>query len=513
MTPIRWIAVAVIIAGGIVFAVYYGQDNTRRVAQTEGGNDAPSTLDQVVAKTGDPEAPHPLAGQNLKLRILGLSEWAPSELAGEMAEGFAEYAERTHGYSVQVSFRGAPFWELFDSAAAFLSAGSQEYHLLISDSQWLGAFADAGWITNINQLIDRFEELNFEWWDPIVKDAYMEYPEGSGRYWGMPLETDVIGLYVRKDLFLDEGERARFRERYDRDLPQTFADFERLTMKEFEDIAAFFTRPEDNLYGTTLQYSLNYDFASMFLYPFLWSSGGRIWDPAKKQIYGILNSDINAAAMTRQRDWMRYQPPDVIHYGIAENIDAFVSGRVATAFQWCAVGSAMGNSDDFLVMPPPAFVGADEQIRRIYPIGGQPWVINAHNDSTQMRLIVDFLLWWYTLDNQRKFAERGGNPAIKSLFNEPGFNDIQPWFATLKYMLRREHGRDFWHHPKYAEMLAVQQRAFVDFARGRIDDASLALDFAASQQQLILYQYDTSAQPPPENVEQIQHRYEAAVLR
>ncbi|MFN8451771.1 MAG: hypothetical protein U0521_25060 [Anaerolineae bacterium] len=36
---------------------------------------------------------------------------------------------------------------------------------------------------------------------------------------------------------------------------------------------------------------------TMFLYPFMFSLGGDIWDPATGQIYGILNSEANAEGM------------------------------------------------------------------------------------------------------------------------------------------------------------------------------------------------------------------------
>ena len=53
-------------------------------------------------------------------------------------------------------------------------------------------------------------------------------------------------------------------------------------------------------------------------------------------------------------------------------------------------------------------------------------------------------------------------------------------------MLTGDRSRDFWHHPKYAEMLAVQQEGFSAFMTGQNEDAKAVLDYIACAQQQIL---------------------------
>ena len=62
-------------------------------------------------------------------------------------------------------------------------------------------------------------------------------------------------------------------------------------MTEFEKVAEFFTRPDKQLWGTAMQYSRVYDFCTCYLYPFMWSQGGEVWDPKTGQVEGILNRD------------------------------------------------------------------------------------------------------------------------------------------------------------------------------------------------------------------------------
>lgn len=445
---------------------------------------------------------HPLKGRNLEISILGISEWYPSELIGAIAPQFSDYAKEKYGYDVSVSYVGSSVWTLLEKVSASLSTGSQEFNIVVIDSQWLGTLAENGWIVPVNELVKKYPELNIEWWDPVIKAAYMEYPMESGQLWGFPQEADVIALFVRKDFFADPAERKAFKSKYNIDLPQTFRDFEGLSMQNFEKIAAFFTRPEKGFYGTVMQYSKKYDFMTMYLYPFMFSLGGRVWDPKEQRIYGIINSDINAEAMRWNRRMLAYQPPDAIHYGISENRDAFVQGKVATAFQWAAMGMAMiteENKDKVLVVPPPGFKQKNGSLRRVYSIGGQPWVVNAFNDKAHMRAVVDFLQWWYLPEIQLEFARRGGNPAVKSTLKSPGFDELQPWFSTLKYMLTKKRSKDFWHHPKYMEMLEIQQKAFTAYASGKIDDPNLTLEYIACRQQKILFDYGSSKYSPSDS--------------
>lgn len=433
---------------------------------------------------------HPLKGQTFDMTILGIGGWLPSSLGVEMAqELFVPYAKENYGYTVSFSFSEAPFSQLFQKAAASLATRSNEFNIIISDSQWLGAFAEPGWIVNMNDIIAENPELDIAWYNPIVVSTYMTYPDGSDRLWGLPQEGDVMVLFVRKDLLSDPAEQEAFQAQYGRPLPQTFEDFETLTMTEYEDIAAFFTRPDQGLYGSAMQFAKEYDYASMNLYPFMFSLGGDIWDPATGQVEGILNTEVNAEAMEWNKRMLGYMPPGAQNYGIAEVVDIFAQGKVATAFQWAAVGLGMitdENRDDVLVVPPPLFERADGTQNRTYSMGGQPWVLNAYNTPEQQRVAVDFLKWWYLPETQLEFARRGGNPTTKQAMTDPEFEAINPWNPAYKYMLQDDRARDFWHEPVYSEMLSTQQEGFTAFTSGQVTDPLNTLTWIACEQQKIL---------------------------
>ena len=419
------------------------------------------------------------------MSILGIAGWLPSSLGVQMSPIFADYARERYGYEVSFEFAEAPFSDLFQKAATSLATRSQEFNIIISDSQWLGALAQPGWIVQLDDIIAQNPELDIEWYSQIVVDTYMTYPDGSEQRWGLPQEGDTIALFVRLDMLQDPAEQEAFSQANEgRRLPTTFEEFEDMTMEEFERIAAHFTRPEEDLHGTAMQYSRVYDFVSCYLYPFMWSQGGEIWDASTGQVVDILNSDVNARAMEQMKSWLQYQPPGATNFGIAEEVDVFTQGKVFSAFQWAAVGLSMIPEDlqgKVLVVPPPKHGEG-----RVYTMGGQPWVLNAFNDEAHMRVGVDFLKWWYLPETTLEFARRGGNPCDAATLNDPAFDDLNPWNRAYKFMLTGDRSRDFWHHPKYAEMLATQQEGFSAFMTGQNEDARAVLDYIACAQQQIL---------------------------
>lgn len=459
----------------------------------------------TAAQEGSPAAASSLAGKTIDMTILGIEGWPPSEQGVTMAtELFAPYAQETLGYTVNFSFEGAPFGQLFQKAANSLSSGSAEYNIIISDSQWIGAFAEPGWILQLNDIIAANPDLNIDFEDAAAI-GYRIYPDGSDQIWGFPQEADTQALFVRQDLFSDQAERDAFKAaNAGMDLPQTFEDWEQIDIDTFEKIVAHFHRPDQGLYGTCLLFTKDYDFVSTYTYPFMFSTGGQIIEGTvgSYKIEGVLNSDVNAAGLSRAKSFIQYAPPSINEVGIGQANDLFTAGSLATCFQWAAVGPQMLNinpdgsvtdpskpitADKVLITVPPAFKQADGSLNRTYTLGGQPWVINAFNDDDHLQVAIDFMKWWYSAETQAEFARRGGNPCTKAALNAPDFEAQQPHFRAFKYMIQNNRSRDFWHDPNYSQMLAEQQEAFSAFMTDIVTDPMQALTYAACRQQSILY--------------------------
>lgn len=441
------------------------------------------------------QSDHPLAGKSITLSILGIGGWVPSALAQEMGqELFAGYAKENFGYDVTVTFAESPFDMLFQKAATSLASESNEYNLIISDSQWLGALSEPGWIIKLNDIIKEYPNMDVDWYSKSASAAYQIYPDGSENIWGLPQEADVLIMYVRADKFTDETERKNFVEKYGWELPKdsSVAEWEDIDFVKYGQICEFFTRPDDNLYGTTIQYSKIYDFLTGSLYPYFWSAGEEVWDTSTGKVSGVLNTDKNAEMLALAKSMMQYCPPGAIDVDIGGITDNYQSGKVVTAWQWAAMGASMvlDNTETWGVILP-GYRMEDGTVNRTSSLGGQPWVVNKFNTEDQMAVVLDFLNWWYTDEIQLEFARRGGSPLGKNVLNTEGFEELQPWFNAYKYMMQDGYSKDFWHHPSYAELLSIQQEAWSAYMAGNdgsVEKAKAVLDDIATRQDVVMGQ-------------------------
>jgi multiple sugar transport system substrate-binding protein len=501
-------ATAVFAAAGLVAtAVLAGcgssdSDSGSAATDTAGGD----TTEQVVDDSEDNplkgSSPTNMQGKSLTFGYSRIGGWPPSAAPEAMWPQFQAYAKENFGYDVELTFVEAPFGELFQKIAPTLAAGSQEYNLMIVDSQWLGALAEPGWIVAADKVYELNPELDIEPFSSLVTSTYQVYPDGSGQRWGFPQMPDTQGVFLRLDMLEDPAEQAAFEAATGKKLPTTYEEYENIMIDDLVEIFAFFNRPDEGMYGTALQYSKDYDFFSCAYYPFAYSQGGEIWDPATKQIWGILNSDINAKAMEEFVALKDLQPPSFATQGIGEVIDLFSTGRVFSGWQWLAVGKFMIPPElegKVLAIPLPKWNGPDGQPNVIGAMGGQPWVINAFNDDDHMRVAIDFLKWWYLPDTQDEFImNQGGLPWSKEGLNNEKYLNAFPYVKPFKYMLEEGRSQDFWHEPEYSQMLAIQQEAWNAYATGQVTSAKAALDYTAAKQQEILYNAGRTQEPPPE---------------
>jgi len=438
-------------------------------------------------------AESPLAGKTMTLSLLGIGGWKPSSLAQEMGqELFTLYAKENLGYDVNVTFAESPFDSLFQKAATSLASESNEYNLIISDSQWLGALSEPGWIVPLNDVIAANPGLQVNWYSESASKAYMIYPDGSNNIWGLPQEADVLIMYVRSDYLTNPDERSAFAEKYGWELPTDGSNeaWEDIDFAKYAQICEFFTRPDEGIYGTTIQYSKIYDFLTGSLYPYFWSAGEEVWDAAARTVSGTLNTPKNAEMLALSKSMIQYCPPGAIDVDISGIVENYSTGKAVTAWQWAAQGADMViDGVDTWGVILPGYRMEDGTVNRTSSLGGQPWVINAFNTEDEQQLVVDFLNWWYSYDTQIEFAKRGGSPLITEVLESEGFEDLQPWFTAYKYMMKDGNSKDFWHEPSYAELLAIQQEAWSAYmagSDGSVETAQTVLDEIAALQDKVI---------------------------
>ena len=432
---------------------------------------------------------HPLAGQAVEVSILGAADWHASALVRTMASDFVGYAKEQFNYDVTMRYEEAPAATLYEKAVSAFAEKSASFNVLIADGQWLGAFASQKWILPLNPILDAHRELDIEWYAPQVRESYQLFPDDSNNRWGLPQSGDVLALYVRRDWLTAAGESGAFKAKYGVELPQSWGDFESLSWDDFANVLEFFHRPADGVHAFVSPLSAGPALS------FLLGRGGQLWEARSGQVEGVLNTEENARALEQYAALAKYQPEGTA--GVAEVTAMFSGGRVFSALQWVGAGMAMipeAMRGQVMVAPPPGFRGADGVLARKYIIGGQFWALNDRNDEAQTRAAVDFLKWWYLPTTAAAFAKQGGMPCDKTSLTSAGFDELQPWLRTYRYMLSRS--GDFWHDPHFAELLAVQQAGLALYTSGKVASAKQALDLIACRQQQLLFQTGSAERRP-----------------
>lgn len=249
------------------------------------------------------------------LRI-GVREFSDFENA--LAEQMALYRE----LHPEVEFEAVPLdlhalhGELFEKKG--LRSGTWDIGYVSTD--WLAEAVDEGALEELTPYLQRKPVPDWPqgWARSLVEPLYF-----GDRLYTLPWHDGPECVMYRRDLFEDSQEQKAFRHRYGYDLaPPT-------TWQQFTDIARFFTRPAQGLYGTVFAafpdgHNTLYDFAMQ-----LWSRGGDLNDP--------LDAPEAVAALDFYRDTIR---DAALCYPEAEKLDStrsgdvFLSGAVAMMVNW-----------------------------------------------------------------------------------------------------------------------------------------------------------------------------------
>ena len=253
-------------------------------------------------------------GTDEVLRI-AWAEWPPADYLQELSKDF------TQETGIGVEIVQIPWPNFQEKVSISFSGRSELYDIVIGDSQWLGVNSKGGHYIKLTDWINQNIEVS-EIYGPAMT-AFAEYPKGSSEYWALPAEVDANGYVYRTDLFEDSAEQKAFQDKYGYQLepPKTY--------KQLRDIAEFFTRPDQNLYGIATDFSKEYDGITMGFQQVMWSFGGSYSfdgsydDPKTYKGDGYLNSEDSVKALEYYKGLVAFSPPDAPNYYWQETLEAY----------------------------------------------------------------------------------------------------------------------------------------------------------------------------------------------
>jgi multiple sugar transport system substrate-binding protein len=310
---------------------------------------------------------------------------------------------------------------------------------------------------------------------------YGEYPAASGQYWAFPTEGDADGWAYRKDLFEDPDEMAAFEAEYGYPLAPP-EDYDQLT-----DIANFFTRPDDGLYGVAIYTQKEYDAMTMGVENTFFTYGADWKDPATNEVMGIVNSPEAVEALEKYKElYDCCQVPGLSNAFFSEVNQAFINGQAAMAMNYFAFFPALVSPD---INPHAEGTGFFPNPKGPYgdqaaALGGQGLSIVSYASPEQQQAVKDFIEWFAQEDIQAEWAALGGYTCNEAVLQTEEFLQAAPYnpaFAeTMTFV------KDFWNIPEYAQLLEVTQRELSAHVVGGEGTAQETLDRIAEEHDRIL---------------------------
>lgn len=396
------------------------------------------------------------------------AEWDPANFLQQVAN---DYQAET---GIKVNVIQEPWGSFFDRVAAEWAAKGGGFDMVVGDSQWIGQAVTEG------HYMDLTDFLSSKGIDKTVTPATLQYyGEYNSKLYAYPTEGDANGWAYRKDLFENPQEMAAFKAKYGYDLavPETWA--------QLRDIAEFFTRPDDGLYGVGIYTQVDYDAITMGFQNVFFSYGGS-WADENNNVLGVVNSDKAVAALEMYKELYSFTPPGTTNAFFAEMNDLFIQGKAAMIMNYFAFFPALANPD---INPYAATTGyfsnpAGPDGDRYAALGGQGISVNSYISDDRKQAALDFIEWFAQEKVQQRWAELGGYTCNINVLESEAFLQVAPFNAAFAETMTFV--KDFWNIPQFGQLLEPAQRNLHRYVVGGEGTAQEAMDNIANDHDQIL---------------------------
>lgn len=328
-----------------------------------------------------------------------------------------------------------PFGELYPKYITGLSTNNVDFDVMTYAPAWLGDFAPY-----LSEMPAKYQS-GAEWEDiaPVYRERLMVW---NGKVISQSMDGDVHTLQYRLDLFNDETEKTGFKTKYGYDLAPP------ATWDEYYDIAEYFTRPDDNLWGTAeAMVRGGQQFWFFFSHAASYTNdpdeqGGMFFDPDTMD--ARINNPGWVKALEDYIKTVKVSPPGATGFSSGDIRTAFSGGKVAMNFDWGDTGtiatdkkqsSIAGNVGSALLPGSTKIYSAKEKKWKKYDTPVQSpfmafggWQAGVPNSSKQKDASWDFVTYLTNSENSIKQAVTGGtgvNPYRSTHF------DVSKWTGLM----------------------------------------------------------------------------------
>jgi multiple sugar transport system substrate-binding protein len=399
------------------------------------------------------------------------AQWPPADYLQEMGN---RYEAET---GIKVNVIQEPWGSFYDRMSAEWAAKGDAYDMVVGDSQWLGQGAEQG---HYMELTDFMKSNGIDQTvTPATLKYYGEFPANSGRYWAYPTEGDAVGWAYRKDRLEDPAEMEAFEAKYGYPLavPETW--------QQLRDIAEFFTRPDENVYGVGVYTQKDYD-GMIMGYENVMFSWGVDWQDENSQVLGVVNSDKAVEALEFYKELYSFAPPGTANAFYTEMNSVFINGQATMVMNYFAFLPDLLNAEKNPYADATGFFSgpAGPYGDRYVALGGQGMSVLNYISDERKQASLDFIKWFSSDEVQQQWADVGGYTCNIGVLESEEFLNNTPYnraFAESMTFVK-----DFWNIPAYGELLEIAQRYTNGYVVGGVGTAKENLDNMAVEQHEVL---------------------------
>lgn len=200
------------------------------------------------------------------------------------------------------------------------AAGGDDFDIMFVEDGWAGALAALGCLEELDRLYLAAPGDSHP--EDFTTRAFGTVAMAKEKWVGIPTLVAVGMFAYRTDLFGDPDEQAAFMEQYGRELTVP------TTWDELAEVGAFFTRPEDELWGFNYRYGTPNNILFDYMIHFGFSRGVDFFDSDFNPLFDT-EAAIDTASFFAGQDFLNMQPPGRESYQFGEVLQNFTQGKVA----------------------------------------------------------------------------------------------------------------------------------------------------------------------------------------
>jgi multiple sugar transport system substrate-binding protein len=425
---------------------------------SSGGGGSASTAGSNVGK---------LTNKPITLTFLWF-DWPPAHALEALGK---EYTKVRPNVTVKVDVVPNANWH--DAIFTQFAAHKTNFDMPILDSQNIGEAVTNGSLVDLTDFVKKNVPVNQ--YNPYFFAAYGMYPQSQtgqpspgAKTYGVPLMGDTWTLVYRKDLIKTPP----------------------ATWDEMLSDAKTCQQQHPGMSGLAFHQAGTADAAAETFNTVDWILGGEIWDPAKRQIQGVVNDATGQQAMNMIVNQMKPLAPKGSSNWFIDEVNAAINqGKVCMGLQWIGGLGVLDPKSSTLgktkaqILDKLGFAPLPTGKTNAVPLGGMGMHISKYIPADHIAEAENFIKWFQSADVQKKWAELGGVPGRKDVLASPEFLNANPANKVFAESINRV--KDFWNLPEYAKLVNVESTN-VNAAISGTETPSAALNKIATDQQAIL---------------------------